>query len=88
MFRPSECALILGGIETLVGQKNEVLHGPFSVKHLARVVPVNFTGIWRKSPQCTVEFIFRNKESGIVFVPDVVTKAAKGRQFKEIYGTM
>ena len=79
MFCPSECTSTLCGIETLIGQKNEVFHRSLSVKHLAWIVPVDFAGIWREASECTIEFIFRDEKSGKVFISDVVTKAVKRR---------
>ena len=45
------------------------------MKHLARVVPVDLVGIGREPSERSIEFVLGNKESRIIFVPDVVTEA-------------
>lgn len=75
MFGPSKCTLALGCIHTFIGQKDKIFGHALSMKHLARVVPVDLVGIGRESAERSIEFVLGNKESRIIFVPDVVTEA-------------
>lgn len=45
------------------------------MKHLARVVPVDLVGIGREPTEWSIEFVLGNKESRMIFGPDVVTEA-------------
>lgn len=45
------------------------------MKYLARVVPVDLVGIGREPTEWSIEFVLGNKESRVIFVPDVVTEA-------------
>ena len=75
MFGPSKCTLALGCIHTFIGQKDKIFRHALSMEHFARVVPVDIIGIWRESAERSIEFVLGNKESRIIFVPDVVTEA-------------
>jgi hypothetical protein len=50
------------------------------MKHLARVVPVDIVRIGRESSERSIEFVLGNKESRIIFVPDVVTEAVNTKK--------
>ena len=50
------------------------------MKHLARVVPVDLVGIGREPTEWSIEFVLGNKESRIIFVPDVVTEAVNRKK--------